>query len=338
MATLCLVTAPSWHGARPGRRGLVVAWMPVSQRSRTLAERLGFELHLLGRPGFRRPWSAAMTYPLLAWRTIRIVLAARPVAIVVVAPPFVAALIGVTLARVLHAKVAVDIHSGALVDRRWRWSIPVLRWTVNRADAGVVTLASLAGHLGSDPAPIVLPDPLPTIPVEDLSAIDAPRPEGHRRRVVAICGWGDDEPIQELVGAANGAPWELVVTGRPRRAIDAPPNVRLAGFLDDAEYAATLAAADAVVVLTTREDTLLSGAWEALAVGRPLIVSATRSLQDTFGDAVVYTDNDAGSIRRACDALLADTGALPRAGRARATWAGRTDTALAVLRARLDVG
>ena len=43
--------------------GLVIGWMPNSQRCSTLAERLGYEAALLGRAGFRRWWTAAIAYP-----------------------------------------------------------------------------------------------------------------------------------------------------------------------------------------------------------------------------------------------------------------------------------
>ena len=332
------MNAPLHDGSLPGHRGLVVAWMPVSQRSRTLAERLGFELLLLGRPGFRRAWSAAILYPVLAWRTLRAVMRERPRAIVVVAPPFVVALLVLVLARALGARIAIDIHSGALVDRRWRWSVPILRWTVKHADAGLVTLESLTDRLAGEPPPIVLPDPLPSMTVPGDGATGAVIRADGRGQVVAVCGWGDDEPIEALVRAAKGAGWTLIVTGRPRRSVEAPPNVKFTGFLSEAEYAATLAAADAIVVLTTREDTLLSGAWEALALGRPLIVSAMRSLRLTFGDSVTYAENDSAGIRYACETLLADPAAPQRAAELREAWAHRTDAALAELRRRLDDG
>ncbi len=317
------------------RPGLVVGWMPASQRSRTLAERLGYDLLLLGRPGFRRPWSAPFSYPLLAARTLRALMRQRPGAVVVVAPPVFAPLAVLPVARLLTARVAVDMHSGAFLDRRWRWSLPLLRWAAKHVDVSLVTLDALRRHLSPSTPVIVLPDPLPGMSAERVARDDG---RNAASLVVAVCGWGDDEPVEALAEAAGGAPWHLKVTGRPRRTVLAPGNVEFTGFLQDDAYASLLARADAVVVLTTRDYTLLSGAWEAIALARPLVLSGTPSLRATFGEGVTYTGNDAPSIRAACDAVLDDPRAEVRASQLRADWEHRTDEALAELKRRLGPG
>jgi hypothetical protein len=314
-------------------RGLVIAWMPVSRRSDTLAARLGFERIILGRQGFRRPWSAPLAYPLLAARTIRTILRRRPGALLVIAPPFVAALVVLPLARLLGATVAIDIHTGALVDRRWRWSVPILAWACRRADAAIVTLSSLADALrqrGVDA--LVIPDPLPDLGPARSGADVGPE----RVEVVAVCGWGDDEPIEELVDAARGRSWQLALTGRSRRLVEMPPNVVLTGFLGDGAYVRRLADAAAIVVLTTRDQTLLSGAWEAIALERPLVLSDTPTLRATFGSGPVYVSPEAASIAAGIEATLADPARAQAATRAlRLRFAADNEAALAALEERL---
>jgi glycosyltransferase involved in cell wall biosynthesis len=325
---------PSGH-ARAGRAaGLVVAWMPVSRRSATLAERLGFELVLLGRSGFRRPWSAPLAYPALIARTLAALVRRRPRAVVIVAPPFLAPLVAWPVVRVLRARLAVDLHSGALLDRRWRWSVPILAWVCRRAEATVVTLPSLAAELSARGVEaVVVPDPLPRLE-PDVAAAEGSRTED---QVVAICGWGDDEPIEALVDAARDRPWRLAITGRARRPIDAPPNLSLTGFLDDAAFVRLVRDAAAVAVLTTRDDTLLSGAWEALALGRPLVLSGTPALRGTFGDGPVYVEPDAGSIAAGIDAVLRDPpAAAASTERLRERFARENDAALATVARRLS--
>ena len=280
------------------RRGLVIGWMPVSMRSQSLANRLGFGIRLLGRTGFRRPWTAPLAYPVQAARTIGAILRARPRALVVVAPPFVVPIVALPVARLVRARMAVDIHTGALVDRRWRWSVPLLAWACRRAGLAIVTLPSLAETLrarGVETA--VLPDPLPDL---------VPRSDGGADGVVAVCSWAPDEPIDALIRAAIGRPWRLAITGRPGRVVETPDNVRLTGFLDDAAYVDLLAGAAVVVVLTTRDETLLSGAWEAIALGRPLVLSSTAALRSTFGEGPAYVEPTAESIAAGIESVLAD--------------------------------
>ena len=51
------------------------------------------------------------------------------------------------------------------------------------------------------------------------------------------------------------------------------------------------------------EDCLVCGAYEALAAGKPLVLSRTRALRDYFGTAALLTDNTidgiAASVERA---------------------------------------
>ena len=315
----------------PTRHGLVIAWMPNSRRSKTLSEMLGSRLMLLGRPGFRQPWSAALLYPFMALRSCAIILRERPNSVIVVAPPFVAPLVIVPLCALLGIPVAVDIHSGALLDRRWRWSVPLLAWITRRATTGIVTLQNLAEDLERyGVRPVVVADPLPHLQPSESSGMRTAQPA-----VVAICGWGDDEPIEELVEAAASRPWSLTITGRPRRDLRLPNNVRLTGFMTDTDYAALLSTADLIVVLTTREDTLLSGAWEALSLEQPLLVSNTDALSATFGPTVACIDNSAGSIRTAVESRLRDPDAKAEAARLARRYRIENDRAVSALRQSL---
>ena len=318
--------------------GLVIAWMPVSQRSTTIAQRLGYELVLVGRSGFRRPWTAPLAYPLSAVSTILAIVRRRPRAAVIIAPPFLAPFVAWPFLAALRAPFAIDVHSGALLDRRWGWSVGALGWIARRSVAAVVTLDSLRPALqGHGATTLVIPDPLPDLHEPGHpSDSDAQRAaEAAAPLAVAICGWAADEPIEALVAAARDRPWRLVLTGRPRMTLDTPANVELAGFLPDDAYVALLARADAVVVLTTREDTLLSGAWEAIALARPVVLSGTRALRTTFGDGVAYVDATSAGIADGIDRVLADPDAAARVAGLRTRFAAANDAALAELSARL---
>jgi glycosyltransferase involved in cell wall biosynthesis len=291
---------------RDRRRGLVIAWMATSQRSTSLARRLDFDLLLLGRMGFRRPWTAPFGYIALLVRTTREILLRRPRALLVVTPPIVAPLFALPIARLTGARVGIDIHSGAFLDRRWRWSLPILRLLGTCARANIVTLPSLAQQMGrAADRTIVLPDPLPTFPEQPSPDSIARSPADARPTVAVIAGWGDDEPLAELGEAALGQPWTLLITGKPRRRLDLPPNASLTGFLEEAAYVSTLRNADVLVVLTTRPETLLSGAWEGIALGKSLVLSETAALRETFGDSVTYAEPSAESIRAAVSDALA---------------------------------
>jgi hypothetical protein len=271
----------------------------------------------------------------MALRTVALLLRLRPRAIVVVAPPFVAPLVAVPLARLLGARVAVDVHSGALLGRAWRPLLPVLYAVCRWAGTALVTLPSLAERLRSHRVdPLVMPDPLPDLAVSGRSMGASPDGLPH---VVAVCGWGDDEPLEELVEAARGRPFHLSLTGRPRRRFDLPPNVTLAGFVDEAAYARLLSRADAIVCLTRRDETLLCASWEALSVARPLVLSDTAAQRATFGPGVTYVAPDPASIGAGIETVLARQRDAERSSAELATrFEAEGERNLAALRARLD--
>jgi glycosyltransferase involved in cell wall biosynthesis len=99
------------------------------------------------------------------------------------------------------------------------------------------------------------------------------------------------------------------VTGRRDRIPDgvlraAAPNVEFTGFLPDDEYWALLESVDLVVDLTYRDDCLVCGAYEAVARGKPLVLSDTAALRGYFSAGAVYTANTAEDIERALQQAL----------------------------------
>ena len=74
------------------------------------------------------------------------------------------------------------------------------------------------------------------------------------------------------------------MTGAPRGDLGRwPANLTATGFLSDDDYWRQLRVRPSIVVLTTRPATLLSGGYEAMAVGRPLVISDHGVLRDYFG-------------------------------------------------------
>jgi hypothetical protein len=66
-----------------------------------------------------------------------------------------------------------------------------------------------------------------------------------------------------------------------------------------------LRAVDAVVDLTLMDDCLVCGAYEALSLAKPMVLSNNAASIELFAEAAVFTDNTPADIRRALDALRA---------------------------------
>jgi glycosyltransferase involved in cell wall biosynthesis len=132
-----------------------------------------------------------------------------------------------------------------------------------------------------------------------------------RPYVAVVTSFSFDEPVAELFDAARKVPeLNFYLTGNfnklPQSRISAKPaNLNFTGFLPYPEYLGLLRDSIGVVVLTTRDNTMQRGAYEALSLATPIVTSNFKILRDCFADAAIYVDNSAGAIAAAVRELHA---------------------------------
>lgn len=265
------------------------------RRNRTASAALGadlVEIEDLPTPAIR--------YPRSLLRTVSVLLRRRPRLLFAQNPSLVLATLAVRYGRLTGTPVVIDAHNSALEMAAQRnLAGRLARHVLRNASLTIVSNDALTsivrGHGGRA---AVLPDPLPELPGEPAVLRGA-------FNVLFICTWAEDEPYLEVLKAAEalGEDIRLYVTGRSKgreRALGRPlpKNVELTGFVSEAEFIALLRGADLIVDLTTREDCLVCGAYEAVAVTKPLLLSDTRALRSYFHSGTVFTDNSADDIAR----------------------------------------
>lgn len=302
---------PEEADVRP--RWIFVTWYPYCRRSDALAEQLGATSYLVHYLRFKSPLIAPIKYILQALRTFGILLRTRPAGVLVANPPVVAPLVIWLGSLFLRYRFIIDTHSGAFQHARWRWTLPLQRFLARRAEATIITNDYLAGIIRSWGARTFL--------VQDLTlnlkrgVLESTRDGFH---VVFICTYSVDEPVEAVVDAAGRLPdVTFSFTGdpsyAPRRVTRAlPSNVRLTGFLPDADYLDVLRSADAVLALTEDDHTMQRGAYEALALEKPLIISDWPLLRQVFSRGTIHTRNTAEAIAQAIRAAKADLPNLRR--------------------------
>lgn len=297
-----------------GRSGVsFITWYPYCRRSDTIAERLGGPSHLIHYLGFKRPLHAPFKYLRQAWETRSRLDREQPGLVLVAVPPTFAALAAGRWARRNGAKLVIDAHTGIFQHRLWTWLEPLNRRLFRDADAVVVTNDALAETVrGWGGRPVVIG----TVPVE--FGPGKPPVPCVGPRVVVVNTFSVDEPVGELLEAARTLPHiRFQVTGdraaaRREWIESAPANVELTGFVSEEEYAGLLRAADTVVVLTTDDNTMQRGAYEAMALAKPLVTSSWPILTETFSRGTVHVENDAGSIARGIASALEEREVLAR--------------------------
>jgi glycosyltransferase involved in cell wall biosynthesis len=245
-------------------------------------------------------------YVTLVARTIRLLIDRRPSILFVQCPSLVLALLAGALKRVFRYALVADLHNESV--RPCITSFPgyeallrLARWTADVCVVSNARLQQIVEETGGRAS--VLPDKVP-----DLGAWAARRADGSDAQVVFVCTYAADEPYCEVLEAARLLPASVTVhvTGSPAAArLPLPPSpARLTGFLSDAEYLDLLRSADVVIDLTSMEDCLVCGAYEAVALEKPLVTSDTAALRSYFSLGTVYTKHDARSLAAAViDAL-----------------------------------
>ena len=306
-------------------RALWISW-ERHRRSRELSRALDVPLVeiISGGP---RLWRSASC----ATRTVLTLLRARPRILFVQNPSVQLAYIAGILKPLLGYTLVVDRHSNFDFQDTERGFFNFLsNDSIRRADLTIVTndtIADLVRRKGG--RPLVLQDLLPTLHPTPRTLPPA------TARVVYICSFLPDEPVEALIGAARrlGDGFRIYVTGKPSKPYRellraAPPNVQLTGFLAEPDYASLLAAADLVIVLTTRMNTLLCGAYEGVSLRKPLVLSDQVVLREYFTQGVVLTENTPEGIESALRTAARDRERLAAEMRAlapalRADWETR---------------
>ena len=279
---------------------LALTWAD-HRRTQELCAGLDLELVVL-RTSLRGP----LRYLALTTRTLALLLRRRVDVLLVQNPSLVLAALTAVLRRALGYRLIVDAHNEAVVPfintQRWvRW---LSQWVIRKSDLSIVTNRQLAAMVdGSGGRAFVLPDRVP-VPPDSATRRDL----AGSFNVALIATYAPDEPIAEVFAAVQGTNVQLYVTGNsrklnPRVMAAAPANVRFTGFLQEEEYWSLLRSADAVIDLTLMDDCLVCGAYEALALGKPMVLSNNAATVELFGDAAAYTDNTVADIRRALERL-----------------------------------
>ncbi|MFN8545799.1 MAG: glycosyltransferase [Candidatus Binatia bacterium] len=287
-------------------RTAFITWYPYCRRSDAIAAALGGVSHLIHYLDFKRPLHAPIKYPLQTATTLRVLWSERPDLVLVAVPPVFAAIPALVWARRSGAICVVDAHTGVFLHDRWSWLLPLTRAVFRRADAVVVTNDHLAGYVRAwGGRAVVIGD----VPV-DMSPGCPPSP-CNGPRVVVVNSFSVDEPVGEVLAAARLLPEaSFFVTGDVRHAarewLDGrPSNLTFTGFMPEDEYAGLLRAADVIVVLTRDDHTMQRGGYEAVAVGRPLVVSDWGLLRETFSRGTVHVHNNAEEIAAGIRSALA---------------------------------
>lgn len=284
------------------RRALWIAW-EHQVRNRSLSGRLGVELHV-----FASRRARLVRYVLCSCRSLRLLWNRRPSIVFAPNPSLVLSCLLLILRAVFKYTLVIDAHYAGVVAPGRNTVLQKVLDHINRSsDLVIVTneahrrcVNALGGRA------LVCEDPLP-----DIGAYAATSGAA-QKAVFFICSFDVDEPYADVFRAASLLQPEgyvFWVSGNFRRAAIEPadfPHVNFTGYVAESAFYRRLADAQVVVDLTTHENCLVCGAYEAMALEKPLVTSATTALRHYFTAGAVFVEHRpaaiADGIRRAYEA------------------------------------
>jgi glycosyltransferase involved in cell wall biosynthesis len=279
------------------RKMTFIAWQGYHRRSEILAQHLGATLHFIYyRPSFRL-FRTPIRYVVQAWQTWHVLRLDRPDVVFVQNPPIFCVMVAFLYARRYGAQYVIDSHTGAFLSSKWRWSVGLHRILSKRALATIVhnnSQEEIVKEWGC--RYLVIGFTPGSYPPGEHFALDG------QFNVAVVSSFGQDESPGLVFEAAALLPEvSFYVTGNPARIarpvlFRKPGNCCLTGYLSYERYVGLLRGVDAIMVLTTSDHTLLMGAFEAVSVGTPLIVSDWPILRGYFSSGTVYVPNTAEGI------------------------------------------
>ena len=281
---------------------MFVSWIRYHGRSEGLAAALQVRAEYVAVGRLGQHWTAPLRYVVQGARTAWLLVRHRPPVLVVMAPPSALVALGLLYQTLRRRPLLVDAHTNAVLGRGGAPRKVFLR-LARHARVTIVTTEALGRVVAAHGVrTVVLHDPPFGDPAPDVGPAAAVARE--RPLLVMPSSWWSDEPLDELRRAAEATPEvDIVLTGRSAGPLGDPalwpPNVRLAGWLTDDDYRGLVVSATALIALTTRAMTMQRAGYEALILGRALVVSDSAVLREYFTQGAVFCRHEVDDMRRA---------------------------------------
>lgn len=291
------------HSKNEPQKNMKKIWLTWEdhRRSRELASAFGAEyLPIIG------PENRFLRYFLLCSKTLFLLIKIRPSLIFCQNPSIVLNTFLCCLKNLFGYHLIADRHSNFKFytlgsnSPKWRLFHTLSKFTLRRSDLTIVTndhLAQLVKASGGNA--VILPDKLPSFP-----GIAEKELQGNKS-IVFISTFSADEPINAVIDAFRLLPEDLhlYITGnfRKKKNLDQfvrslPRNVSLTGFLDEQSYLELLTSADILLVLTNQEYILNCGSYEAVSLGKPMVLGDTATIREYFFKGAIYSRLDSQSL------------------------------------------
>lgn len=278
---------------------IFVVWGFAKTRAIELAKRMGLKILSLNLNN-RIP--VIIRYILSSINTFLHLIRRNPDIIMIQIPPIISVLPIYIYTIIFGGNYIVDVHSGELIDKKWRPFSPLRHFLLKRSLLNLVHNHPNYVRLKNEYIHnniLILNDPLP-----EPYNVKGKRVKDTDKEAIIISTYSSDEPYRECLKAAKilKGEWTLVFTGNASRVNlenEFNDNVHFTGMIKYSEYWSLLRGADVIVSLNKRDEVITCGIWEALSLKKPLVTSDNKCVREVLGKCAVFTKNKPSDIANA---------------------------------------
>ena len=274
------------------KKGIWITW-ELQRRNRGISSYLSWPLYeiLSGKTRIIRYASSILN-------TIFIIYKEKPKYLVTQNPSIILSSLVNIIKPLFKFVHIIDAHNSGLYPKEGKSKIlmAISRWLQRGADITIVTNDALKNTVDLNGGnAFVLPDKIPIAPKVKKMDLQG------KFKFACISSFGKDEPYQNILDAGRivGNDTYIYLTGKYEGKISnsqVPSNCKLLGYLNEQDFWSLLYSVDGIIDLTKRENCLVCGAYEGLAVGKPLILSGTQAIMSYFNKGCIYVSNSNESI------------------------------------------
>lgn len=286
-STLCLVRSRLESDRQIMKKnGIWISW-EIQRRNKGISSSLKWPLYeiVYEDKRYRR-------YLKSLYKTTNILLKEKPDIVIAQNPSILLSFFVLLLKPLFRYKCVIDAHNAGLFpyEGKSKLLMRLSQLMQKFADCTIVTNHELAKIVANNNGTaFVLPDMIPDVPENRHYNISK-----SEVTFAYICTYSKDEPYMELIEAAKNLPedFSIYFTGNYIGKVDldmVPSNIKILGFLPEKEYWGLISSVDAIIVLTLRENCLVCGAYEAVSIKKPMILSKTSVIKKHFYKGCIYT-------------------------------------------------
>ncbi len=278
---------------------IFIVWGKETELSRHLAQALGTEFKQIyykkigpyNLPAFFR-------YILQAAETLLVLFCEQPAVVIVQNPPVFAPLVALLYCRLSGAKLAIDSHTAAFLDKKWVNFHGLFKWVAKRAVLNTCHNYKNLEILKSwkvEPA-MVMQFYNPTYDLAALNALlEDEKIESALAKselpVMMVNRFATDDDWQTVIKTARLMPEaDFFITGDSTAAElnNLPANVILTGYLRHQEFLKLMNRVRVVLAFTLRPNTVLWSIREAMALNKPFVTTDSQVLRHYFGSVGIF--------------------------------------------------